>query len=296
MFETPYQTTPFKNNVFEKTGRGIRHLEIENKLVTLSPDKSITAVPHGVTDFPPFTLFMTKKEIPTLECDVVIDGRLVLKADHSPVKDDVFSFYMNSAKMIKKWQQDDRSQLLRMGGSLLPKLYGQWVKNTIARLLKLDFQQSLVLQAASIVFFLQQVEPLTTNSTGSDMDRLLNRTSNALPRIDVYTVSNLLKNDIPILNTLGDLANWVKVLLDTPRTEPLTETYIRLALIRTWPTAYREIMLAALEYPPLFATSVQSSMRSASFIRTELGELIKASVKSQDAHHFVKSLDTYLAD
>lgn len=295
MFITPYATTPFKMHTFDKTGQGIRRLEMNNELINLVPDGSIKAVPHGVTEFPPFTLFVTQEQVPTLTTDVVVDGRLLLKKDKTPVNTTVLDFYLKSAKLIILWrEQEKRSDFHRMGGDVLPKLYGQWIRNSVSSKLQLDFQHQMMLQAAAVVFYFQLIHPITYDSSGQDVDRILTKTARALPRITPDTLHSWFGDTLPVLNNIHDFIAWVKVLINNPRIEGFTESLLKISLLRTWPYQYRDAINAAIEYPPLFTSIIYSSMLSVGFIRTDIGELIKKTMKSDEISFFTKTVDRFL--
>lgn len=296
MFDSPYQTSGFSSHLFDKTGRGIRKLEIEGELIKLTPAGNIVAVPPGVVDFPPFYMFLTKDQIPHLEADVVIDGRGLLTSEGKPSKLDAYNFYLKTAELIVRWMKDDRSDLLSVGGDFLTKMYGQWLRNAISSRLGLDFNQTYRVQAAATVFYIQQHIPLTTNSNGRDVDRVVVRASRALPSTDPLSLMSVFSDNVPPLNTLVEMLQWTQELIDSVRASGLSVALARTALGRAWPVAYRDISNAAIEYPPVFASMVYHSLKSSGFVRTELGDMLKRSARGNDGTNFIKNVDRYLSE
>lgn len=296
MFNSPYQTSGFTNHTFDKTGRSIRKLEIDGTLIKMTPSGNIVAVPPGVTEFPPFSMFLTKDQIPHLEADVVIDGRGFLNADGHPTKKEVYEFYLTTALLIVKWMDGGKSDLLSAGGDFLTKIYSQWVRNSISPRLGLDFNQTYRIQAVAAVYFIQQSVPITNNSNGSTVDRVVTRASRALPTTDPVSLLDTFNDVIPPLNSLEDALAWMREMVDTTRAVGLNSAMARTALGRAWTMAYRDISNAAIEYPPIFASMVYHSLKGAGFVRTDLGEMLKRTVRGNDGSNFVKTIDRYISD
>lgn len=296
MFNSPYQTSGFQSHLFDKTGKGIRKLEIEGELIKLTPGGNIVAVPPGVVEFPPFHMFLTKDQIPHLEADVVIDGRGFLTAEGKPSKLDTYNFYVMTSQMIVQWMKGEKSDLLSAGGDFLTKMYGQWIRNSLSHRIGLDFNQTYRVQAAAVVFYIQQHIPLTTNSNGNDVDRIVVRASRALPTTDPISLMAVFSDNVPPLTTLVDVLQWMQELIGSVRGTGLSVALARTALGRAWTMGYRDVSNAAIEYPPIFASMVYHSLKSSGFVRTELGDMLKRSARGNDAANFIKSIDRYLAD
>lgn len=294
MYITPYQTSAFGKFVFDKTGSVVRRLEIDEQLIKLDPSGKILAIPRSVVDIPPFTMWLTKEEIPGLKTNVVVDGRPFLKEDGTSAKADVSNFYILGGGLISNWMENGSSDIRAVGGDFLIKLYAQWMRNGLTQRLGLDFSQTYLVQAVMTIFYLQLHTPLTTNSSGQEVDRILNRAARTLPSTDPMTLLDRLGGELVPLNTLEEALAWCREISESPRMEGLTLALARTVVGRAWPIQYREVSNAAVEYPPLFAAMVYHSLKSRGFIRTELGDMIKKSVRPQDATNFTNSMDRLL--
>lgn len=285
MINTPYASNSFQHHRFDKTGREIRLLEIDQRLVRM--DDGVYAVPYGVTSFPPFNLFLTKEQVPSLETDIVVDGRLFLKADNTPARRDIYEFYLMVATLMKDWMAGNRKDLLHTT-DLLMRFYSQWFRNTVSGRMGLDLSQTLVIQAVGVVFFIKQFDQDISD------DLLLKRAVRVIPGVDMYGLLDLLGGSIRDIKTLSDVMEWIREIFDSPRTSSLTNAYATIAFSRTWGPAFKEMSLAAVEYPPIFAAMCYHSIRSSGFLRTDLGQWLKKSIRPNDTTEYVRSIDMLL--
>lgn len=294
MFISPYQTTAFGKHVFDKTSTLVKRLEIDDKLVKVTPDGSVMSIPKSSTDIPPFGLWLTREEVPTLNAQVVFDGRSFLKEDGTPAKLDVYTFFKQAGILTRNWVATGTGELKDVGGDFLVKIFSQWMRNSLTARLGLDITQVYLVQAVMAIYYIQLHTPLTSNSNGGDVDRILNRAARALPATDPVTLLDRLGGFIEPLRSIEDAVNWIRRLSDSPRMEGLTMALVRTAVTRAWPFAYKEVTSASVEYPPIFAAMVYHSLKSSGFVRTELGDLLKKTVRGNESISFVKSMERYL--
>lgn len=295
MYLTPLQTSAFNKYTFKKTASDLRTLEIDDSLFTIDSRHQIVGIPRSAKDVPPLPLWLTKLEAPNLNANIVIDTRSYIKEDNTPAKQDVADFYLLGAKLINIWMGGGQGDIKDAGGDFLVKVYGQWTRNALTQRIGLDIDQVYLVQAVMVIFYLQQHEPITNNSSGSQIDRLLNRAARALPSTDPSILSERLNDIIKPLETLEDALNWIRELAETPRMESLTLALARTVIGRVWPMQYLAVSNAAVEYPPVFAAMVYHTLKSRNFIRSELGDLLKKTVRANEADNFVRSMDRLLS-
>lgn len=294
MINSPYQTTAFGKHVFDKTASLVRRLEIDGKLVKVTGDGSVMSIPKQSTEVPPFGLWLTREEVPTMNASVVFDGRAFLKEDGTPAKADTYAFFKDAGILIRNWVRHGSGDLKDTGGDFLVKVFSQWMRNGLTARLGVDIGQVYLVQAVMAIYYLQLHTPLTSNSSGQDVDRILNRAARVLPATDPITLLDRLGGHIEPLATLEDAIDWIRKLSDSPRMEGLTMALARTTVARAWPYTYKEVSSAAVEYPPIFAAMVYHTLKNSGFIRTELGDLIKKSVRGNESLTFIKSMERYL--
>lgn len=295
MYLTPLQTSAFSKFVFKQTASDLRRLEIDEGLYTIDSKRSIMGIPRSVKDIPPLPLWITKLEAPNLNANIVIDTRSYMKEDNTPAKKDVADFYILGAKLIDVWMNEGQNDVKEVGGDFLIKVYGQWTRNALTQRIGLDIDQVYIVQAVMVIFYLQQHEAITNNSSGVQIDRILNRAARALPVTDPSILMERLGDEVRPLNSLEDALNWIRDLAETPRMEALTLALARTVIGRVWPMQYLSVSNAAVEYPPVFAAMVYHTLKSRNFIRTELGDLLKKTVRANEADNFVRSMDRLLS-
>lgn len=294
MYQSPFQTSAFNKYTFRKIGPDLRRLEIQEELLNIDARNNISAIPRNIKEIPPLPLWITRLEVPDLKANVIIDARSYLKADGTPAKQDVADFYMLGARLINGWINDGATDLKDAGGDFLVKLYGQWMRNSLTGRLGLDLEQVYLVQAVMVIFYLQMHEPITSNSNGRDVDRLLNRAARALPATDPIMLLEKLGDEVRPLETLEDALAWCRELGESPRMESLTLALARTVIGRIWPAQYLAVSNASAEYPPVFAAMVYHTFKSRNFIRTELSDLLKKTVRANEADNFIRSIDRLL--
>lgn len=229
-----------------------------------------------------------------MDAAVVFDGRSFLKEDGTPAKMDTYNFFKDASILIREWVRRGPGDLKDTGGDFLVKVFSQWMRNCLTGRLGLDISQVYLVQAVMAIYYLQLHTPLTNNSSGQDVDRIVNRAARVLPMTDPVTLLDRLGGHIEPLASLEDAINWIRQLSDTPRMEGLTIALARTAVLRAWPYTYKEVTSAAVEYPPIFAAMIYHTLKSSGFVRTDLGELIKKTVRGNEAISFLKSMERYL--
>lgn len=293
MFETPYQTTPCRRFLLDKAAVGVRKLEINGELLT-SPgmNAGVKIVPPGKGDFPPFAQPLTKTQIPTLESDVVLDGRQLLRADGQAVKLDTLNHAILTANLTALWITGGlafRKDMLNLG-DFPAKVFGQWLSQALTLRLSLDLGQAAMLRAVTVVYYIQLFQPLPENATDDDRDKILVRAVRSIPGVDYDTLLSVL-GPIPRMNELADYVAFVKKVIDSPRTEQLDVSLIYTALGYSWGPQYREAVAVALEYPPVFFALVTTTCKQRSYSKTGLGKIIERVVKRDDDREFVKNVN-----
>lgn len=292
MFETPYQTTPCSRFALEKTTSGIRKLEINEQLVAPETTPAgILFVPPGVIDFPPFLQPMTKKEIPTLTADIVLDGRSLLRSDGSRNKLDAFGHAVLTAQLTRMWideQTDYKRDLLNVS-DFPAKVFINWISSAVSLRLGLDFGQVAILRSLTAIYYIQLFGALTNPEDLQEVDRILTRAARYLPGVDSGTLQRV-AGEIPTLNTIADFIAWVHRVIDSPRIEQLTVAVLYTGLGFSWGPAYREAVAVALEYPPIFLALVYSSTIERSYSTTGLGKTIQRTAQRNADKDYVKNL------
>lgn len=292
MFTTPFQTTPCARFVLDKIAAGIRRLEIDRRLIAPEGMPSgILAVPPGVIEFQPFHQPLTRHEIPSLEAEVVIDGRSLLRADQTPAKLDAWGHAVLTAVLTKAWMSDPAFHRdLLNAGDIAGKVFVAWVSGAIGLRLGLDFGQIALVRACSAIYYIQLFGPLTEHSSPSDTDRLLVRACRYLPGVDAHTLSTAV-GTIPPLNNITDFVAWIKQVLNSPRSEQLTVALLYIALGFSFGPAYRESVAVALEYPPVFSALVYTAMKERSYSKTGLGTVIERLGQRGNDRDFPRNID-----
>lgn len=296
MFETPYQTTPGARTVLDRTATGIRRLEINDELVSMpNQPGNILLVPPGVVEFPPFQQPITRREIPTLEAGVVLDGRSMLRPDRTPVNpQDVYNHQMRYAKLTALWYEGGvaaRRDILTLGEFPI-RAFVSWISQALALRLGLDFGQTSIVRALVAVYYIQLHEP--AHAHGADNDKLLIRAARALPGMDPETLGNML-GEIPQLNNIQDFVTWTKKMLDSPRAEDLTVNLVWASLYFSFGVNFREQVAVATEYPPAFIGLVYSALIERSYSKTGLGKTIERVITRQNDKEFIKGVNQLLA-
>lgn len=292
MFETPYQTTPCRRFLLDKAAVGVRKLEIDDELLT-SPGMiaGVKIIPPGKGDFPPFSQPLTKTQVPTMEADVVIDGRQLLRADGQAVKLDTLNHAILTANLTSMWINGGpsfRKDMLNLG-DFPARVFGQWLSQALTLRLSLDMAQAAMLRAATVVYYIQLFQPLPDNATDDDRDKILIRAVRSIPGMDYDTLLGVL-GTIPQLKDISDYVEFVKKVIDSPRTEQLNVSLIYIALGFSWGPQYREAVAVALEYPPVFFALVTTTCKQRSYSKTGLGKIIERVVKRDDDREFVKNV------
>jgi len=295
MFETPYQTTPGSRTVLERTSAGVRRLEINENLVSMPNQPSdILLVPPGVVDFPPFQQPLTRLEIKTLEASVVLDGRSMLRADKTPVTpNDYYNHQMRYARLTKYWYEGGEAakrDILNLGDFPI-RCFVSWVSANLGVRLGLDFGQVSILRALLAIYYIQLHG--VADAGGADRDRILTRAARALPGVDPQTLLTLV-GDIPPLHSIAELINWIKKVLDSPRTEDLTTNLFWVVLYFSFPPAFREQVAVACEYPPAFIALVYSAVSERSYTKTGLGKNIERIISRQADKELIKGVNHLL--
>lgn len=278
---TPYSSTFFNKYTFSKIANVVRMLEIDESLVKM--EDGIYAIPYGESRIPPLTLPLTKKEIPTLVCDVVVDGRHFLKASNEPARKDIYDFNLLLALLTRDWMRGNKRDLLQVT-PLFHKFYSQWFRNTLSGRLGLDFAQVFKIQAIGAITFLKYFDDYSD-------DVLASRASRVLPGTDDFTLLNTFGGEFPDAKTFPETLEWIRESIDSPRASSLSLAYGTVAFSRTWGPAFKEVSLCAVEYPPVFAAMCYHSLKSNGFIRTDLGQFLKKTVRTAESTEFVRSMD-----
>lgn len=292
MFITPFQTTPCSRFVLDKLATGIRRLEIDRRLVSNGDMPSgVFAVPPGVIEFQPFMQPVTRIEIPTLEAEVVFDGRPLLRADQTPTKMDAWHHAVLTASLTKQWVSDPgfRRDLLN-AGDVAGKAFVAWLSGAIGLRLGLDFGQIALVRACAAVYYIQLFGALDEHSSTAEADRLLVRASRYLPGVDAHTLSTVI-GKLPALHNITDFVEWVKKVLDSPRSEQLTVALLYISLGYSFGPAYRESVAVALEYPPVFSALVYTAMKERSYSKTGLGNVIERLGQRGNDRDYPKNID-----
>lgn len=299
MFKSPYQTSVFSSYQFKKTGGEIRRLEIDGELVNINPEGTIKATPLSAVNFPPFNMMVTKEEIPTLETDIVLDGRHLLRPNGAPQKPETYEFFQVASELTRRWlTETGPGEVLSYGGDFAVKMYGLWLSSGLSRRLALDFGQTLKLQAMASIYY-QQLHGALDNkgdNTGQGIDRLLNRTARTLPGIDAHSLLQMLDDDIPVLENNQDFVDWVKSVMNSPRVDVLTTKFLYLELGSAWWPQYRDMTLSAIEFPPTFLAMVYMSVKHRSFTKTRMGEMIKNRARTNETKPFLTAVNQLLTN
>lgn len=296
MFDTPYQTTPCNRFSLDKLAAGVRRLEIDSILVQPEGvDYNIALVPASVTDFLPFQQPLTKREVPTLEHSVVIDGRSMLRANGTPNKHDVYNHAILTAVLTDIWYTSDvsmRRDFLNLG-DLLPKAFISWMSNAIALRLGLDFGQTSRLRGVVAIYYVQLHGPLTANHDLGELDRLVTRAARYLPGVDAAGLLSYL-GDIPPLHNISDFVKWATVVLDSPRMEQLTVAALNSYLGYSFGPSFRESVAVALEYPPVFTALVYTACNERSYTKSGLGKVIENLISRGSDKEFTKNVKNFI--
>lgn len=295
MFQSPYQTTPTARYTLTDTANAIRKLEIGEELLSVEDHPHIKLVPPGITGFPPFRQAITRLEASTLKADVVLDGRSLVRPDGRPVKDDIYAHAILDAELTARWVDnvDGFSKDLLNLGKFAPKIFAQWISNGLSNRLSLDFGQAAVLRTLAVAYYIQLHTPLPEHPTPEDISRIVLRAARSLPGMDPLTLTKIY-GEMPRLNNLQDFVNWVKVCIDSPRTDQLNVGFIYTALNYTFSPQMRETASIALEYPPAFVAMVYSSIIERGFTKFSFGKMIQEGRHQNADKEFVQALSHLL--
>lgn len=292
MFETPYQTTPCSRFSLVKPAAAIRKLEINELLVrTDFSSQGVLLIPPGVVDIMPFQQPMTKLEIPGLEANAVLDGRALMRADGRFIKDDAAHHAVLVADLVVMWYTQSESfkrDMLNVG-DFPAKVFIAWL-SSINQRLGLDLGQSTLVRAMIAIYYVQLFTPLPENPTSDDVDRLMIRAARLMPAMDANTLRGAL-GEIPRLERLKDLVDWIVRTLESPRTEFLTVAFIYTALGSSFGPILREAAAVAVEYPPVFLAMVYSTCLERSYTRTGLGRVIEGVIRNNSDKEYVKNMN-----
>lgn len=295
MYESPYQTTPASRFSLDPTYNSVRKLEINEELLQASTHPQIAIVPPGVKDFPPFRQVITRKEIPTLKAEAVIDGRSLVRPDGTPVKEDVYQHALLNAELTRRWQQNKEGfakDVLNLG-KFPPKIFAQWIVAGLANRLSLDFGQAAVMRALATVYYIQLHVPLPEHPTNDDVDRIILRAVRSLPGMDAQTLKTIV-GEMPRLNTISDFIQWLKDVINTPRLDNLSVGFVYTALDYTFNPQFRELACVGLEYPPAFVSMVYSAINERGFTKFNFGKMIQEGRHQNSDKEFVQSLNHLL--
>jgi hypothetical protein len=277
----------------DKSALVIRKLEINEELVSAGEysTQGVMLIPPGVVDILPFQQVITKFEIPTLRASAVIDGRTLLRADGRPVKEDALRHATFVADLTVMWytQGDSFKRDLLNVGDFPAKVFISWV-SSISQRLGLDLGQSTLVRAMLAIYYVQMFAPLPENPDISDIDRVMVRASRLLPAMDPNTLQGAL-GEIPRLEKLKDLVDWIIRTLESPRTESLTVAFVYTALGHTFGPTLREAAAVALEYPPMLISMIYTTCRERSYTRTGLGRVIEVVIRNGSDKEFVKNMN-----
>lgn len=292
MFETPLETSPCSRYDLTRTFSGIKRLEIDGELVVGAP--TVRLVPPGIDSFPPFMQPITKRNYPSLNAGVVLDGRSLLRVDRTPVKMDEYAHAIRYAQLVELWYTQGRSMHSDMValGDFPAKIFVSWLSGAVSRL-GLDFGQLLQFRILAAVYYYQLFDPITEHSDQSDIERLLVRIKRITPAIELDAIEALV-GKIPTLNTIIDFVKWVVELMDTPRLHQLNVNFIYQALGFSFSPRHRETVAVALEYPPAFFAMVATACLERSYQKSGLGMIIETQLKTRSMtgkdKEFIKNL------
>lgn len=295
MFETPYQTTPCSRYDLSNTLSSVREMEIRNELVPVPGYPNIKMVPPGLYKFQPFQQPITKIELPSMEADIIIDGRQLLRQSGQPVRTDVFDHVVLTALLTKFWYQGsaaDKKELINTG-PFLPRAFIQWVTKTVTQKLQFDFVQASMLRALTAIYYVQLHGPLMDPNNAAEVDKILTRAARYLPAQTSITLGRAVGDLVPLHN-ISDYVAWVLKVIDSPRADQLTVSWLQVALAYSWGAAYRETVAVALEYPPVFAAMVYTTAKAHSYTKTSLGMVLQDVVDRTSDKEYITSIKTLL--
>lgn len=298
MIDTPYQTTSMRKTAFTTAGlQRIRALEINGELLNINSRFNIKAIKPSTMamDVTPFSLPITKVQLPTLECDLVIDARSLLRTNGEPLKKDAWDHAVRMCELIAWWLNTDpseRTSLLSMG-NYATIAYSGWIANVLTRSLSLDVTQSLLLRATAAVFFVQLHDAPNAEMTDRQRDRILSRVARTLPRMDVITLSEML-GEIPRVNDISEWLTWTASVINSPRFDKATPGVLLNLVGYAWGPGYGDQVKAALEYPPIFNAMIYSTLIERSYGKTNMGTLLTKIVRSTEDKDFIKSINQIL--
>lgn len=295
MFDTPYQTTPCSRFVLDKIASGVRQQEINEALIDVPGAPGIAMVRPGVVDFPPFMQAITKVEAPTLQHSVVIDGRKLLRADGSPVRNDSYGHAVLTARLIQRWVEGDagaRRDFLSVG-DFAAKCFAGWISSNLSLRLSLDFAQTAMLRSLAAIYFLQLHETVSGASTALDQDRLMVRAARVLSGVDAVSL-RMAVGEVPYMPTIASFVAWVKQVLNTSRADDLTVGFVYIVLASSYGIEYREAVTVALEYPPMFIAMVYTACLDRGYMKTGLGKVVERTIRGDNAKEFIKNTNHLL--
>lgn len=298
MFDTPYQTTSMSKTGFSGPAlERLRSMEINGDLLDVKSRFNIKAIqPNAVAkDVLPFSLPLTKAQIRTMECDVIFDGRAFLRQTGEPLKQDAWDHQVRMCELIAWWMKTpsyERKELLS-GGKYLTMAYVRWVTGLLTRSLSLMEDQSYLLSALVAIFFIQLHEPDGAELEAHDQDRILARASRVIPAMDATTLHGRI-GDIPKLSNLNDFVEWSTKVINSPRYSKVTVGLILNLSGYAWGPSFTDSSKAALEYPPIFAAMVYTTLLERSFGKTNMGTLLHKIIRSNEDKDFIKSINYIL--
>lgn len=297
MFDTPYQTTSMRKTALNQQGLArLRNMEINGELMDVGSRFKIRAVKPSVMamDVLPFTLPLTKVQMPTMEVDVIIDARSMLRANGEPIKRDAWEHLIRVAELTAWWETTDpheRTSLLSIGNYAMQAYIG-WISNTLVSSLNLDIRESLLLRATVGVFY-AQLHLSGDELKGNDYDRILTRVSRSLAKMDSHTLSTML-GEIPRLKDVNEWLVWATQILGSPKFDRMTVGVLLNMVNSTWGPGYTDQVRAAVEYPPIFNALVYSTLSDRAYAKTRMGDLLFKIVRSSEDKDFVKSINHLL--
>lgn len=292
MFDTPYQTTPCLRFSHEKAAKFIREMEIHEELLpAIGSTQGVMMVPPGKKDPLPFLQPITPNQIKALQAPAVIDGRSLLRADGTPAKTDQYNHAVLTADLSVMWCNKGkpfRKDMLDLG-EFPAKVFISWLGGAITKRLGLDLGQGQSVRLLTAVYYIQLFEPLSEKPTTEEVDRLLTRTARYIPAIDYLTIAGVL-GEVPRLEKLQDLLDWIVKHLDSPRTEDLNISLVYTALGYTFGPPHREAVAIAIEYPPMFIAWMYKLCLARSYTREDLGKVIDMYRGKDSDKEFVKDV------
>lgn len=300
MFRTPYETTACSSYPLREIVSSLQHALANGELGTAKTLKN--APVEDLREVPPHNKSTTPFSHPVVFEDVSGNTRFAIdtrpfvsqmRADDSirinaPGE---YQFMVLRGMLTMGWARGEMADFASFG-DIAPRVFIRLVAESLVRRLSLtpESQMQLSIIVGFYYFSLFEDKPKF-----DERDTI--KVATRISRVTAIKVDQILSviEPLDVIKNLDGLCQTIKSVLTTPRAELLTPLLIVSSTSGQWfGAASREIMAAALEYPPYLFAMIYLSVNDRGYRNAPLTKLVESVNRNNLGKDFSLNLTAYL--